>query len=238
MCTKGRRHIILKRGITLKEDRNQNLLGPMFTEESFREESFREWRRLNKVYEFAIKEISTKINILIEEFKVFHEESPVEHIKTRVKEPRSIVAKLRKLGHDPTPENAKEYLNDIAGIRIVCSYSTDVYRIFEMLCNQSDIKLLKFKDYIKNPKESGYQSLHMIIAIPVFLSDGPMEVKVEIQIRTIAMDFWASLEHKLHYKYYDVAPEHIENELRDCAKLISELDHRMLRIKTDIDEFE
>lgn len=201
------------------------------------EEYFREWRKLTKLYEFAIDEIHTKIKILTEEFKIFHHESPVEHIKTRVKEPRSIVNKLSRRGIDPTPDNARKHLTDIAGIRIVCAFTSDIYRIFNMLKSQDDIKLVQYKDYIENPKENGYQSLHMIVAIPVYLSDGPMSLHVEIQLRTIAMDFWASLEHKLRYKYYDQSPDHIAKELKECAHIINDLDSRMLRIKYEIDHY-
>lgn len=205
---------------------------------NYPEEYSSQWRKLTKLYEFAIEEVATKLRILTEEFKIFHSVSPVEHIKTRVKEPRSIVTKLKKKGIEPTPENAMKHLHDIAGVRIVCSFTSDIYKIYDMLTKQDDIKLLASKDYIENPKESGYQSLHMIIAIPVFLSDGPVEVKVEIQLRTIAMDFWASLEHKLKYKYYDSAPKHISNELRECADIINDLDSRMLRIKYEIDHYD
>lgn len=205
---------------------------------SYPEEYARQWRKLTKLYEFAIEEIYTKLKILTQEFQIFHNETPVEHIKTRVKEPRSIVNKLKKKGLTPNPENAMKYLNDIAGIRIVCSFTSDIYRICDMLKRQDDIEVLKFKDYIEEPKESGYQSLHMIVAIPVFLSEGPVQVKVEIQLRTIAMDFWASLEHKLHYKYVSRAPSHISRELKECADLINDLDSRMLRIKYEIDNYD
>ncbi|MDA3845629.1 MAG: GTP pyrophosphokinase family protein [Vallitaleaceae bacterium] len=203
----------------------------------FEEDIFQEWHKLIKLYEFAIDEVYTKLKILTEELKVFYNEVPVEHIKTRVKEPRSIIRKLTRLGVEPTPENAMIHLNDIAGIRIVCSYTSDIYKIFEMLKEQNDLKLIKYKDYVESPKEGGYQSLHMIVTIPVFLSDGPVDVKVEIQIRTIAMDFWASLEHKLKYKNYDKAPKHIKDELLECAHIINDLDSRMLRIKYEIDNY-
>lgn len=209
----------------------------MKKEHKMSQEEMLEWRKLTKLYEFGVHEIHTKIKILIEELFVFYQESPVEHIKTRVKTPQSIIKKLERRNIDATPENAKEYLTDIAGIRIICSFTSDIYKIFEMLENQNDIKLIKYKDYIQSPKKSGYQSLHMIISIPVFLSNGEVDVPVEIQIRTIAMDFWASLEHKLKYKYEEKAPKHIEDELRDCAMRINDLDSRMLRIKFEIDNF-
>lgn len=210
----------------------------MNREDTFNDKNIKEWRQLIKLYEFAVHEIHTKIKILTEELYVFHQESPMEHIKTRVKTPQSIIKKLEKRNIEPTPENAKKHLTDIAGIRIICSFTSDIYKIFEMLENQKDIELVMYKDYISNPKKSGYQSLHMIIKIPVFLSDGEVEIPVEIQIRTIAMDFWASLEHKLKYKYDHKAPKHIEDELRDCATRINDLDSRMLRIKYEIDNFD
>jgi putative GTP pyrophosphokinase len=206
-------------------------------QEEYNEEYIREWRKMVKLYEFAVEEIHTKIRILTQEFRIFHDETPVEHIKTRVKERKSIVNKLRSKGIEPTPENAIKHLNDIAGIRIICSFTSDIYRIFDMLRQQDDIRLLHYKDYIEYPKMNGYQSLHMIVGIPVFLSNGPVEVKVEIQLRTIAMDFWASLEHKLKYKYYNDAPKHIADELKECAHIINDLDSRMLRIKYEIDNF-
>lgn len=202
------------------------------------EENLKEWRNLRTMYEFAVKEINTKIEILTKEFKLFHDTSPVEHVKTRIKEPKSIYKKLVSKKLDPTPENAKKHLTDIAGVRIVCSFTSDIYQMFDMLKRQDDITLIEYKDYIENPKLSGYQSLHMIVSLPVFLSDGPVQMPVEIQIRTIAMDFWASLEHKLNYKYYDNAPEHISKELRDCADIINDLDSRMLRIKYEIDNYD
>ena len=209
----------------------------MENEQIFKDEYSNEWRKLTKLYEFGVQEIHTKIKILTEELYVFYRQAPVEHIKTRVKTPQSIIRKLKKRNIKPTPENAKKYLTDIAGIRIICSFTSDIYKIFEMLENQNDIQLIKYKDYIENPKKSGYQSLHMIISIPVFLSNSKVDVPVEIQIRTIAMDFWASLEHKLKYKYDEKAPIHIEDELRDCAMRINDLDSRMLKIKNEIDNF-
>lgn len=202
------------------------------------EETIAQWRKMQTLYEFAIKEIYTKIDILTKEFKIFHDLSPVEHVKTRIKEPKSIRKKLISKGIEPTPENARKHLTDIAGVRIVCGFTSDIYQMFELLKNQDDLELITFKDYIENPKPSGYQSLHMIVSIPVFLSDGPVDMHVEIQIRTIAMDFWASLEHKLRYKYYNEAPKHIAEELKECAHIINDLDSRMLRIKYEIDNFD
>ena len=127
-----------------------------------------------------------------------------------------------------------EHVNDIAGIRVICSFTSDIYRVAEMIGNQNDIKVLSIKDYIKNPKESGYKSYHMLVTVPIFLSDKMVNAKVEIQIRTVAMDFWASLEHKIHYKFEGNAPEHIKNELKECARMVSDLDARMLALNDEI----
>ena len=169
-----------------------------------------------------------------DEFQHVHRYNPIEHIKSRIKSSESIVKKLRKYGYESTIENMVEYVNDIAGVRIICSFTTDIYRIAEMLTNQSDIKVISIKDYIKNPKDSGYKSYHMIVSVPIYLSDRIVETKVEIQIRTVAMDFWASLEHKIHYKFEGKAPAHFQEELFQCAQMVSELDARMLALNEEI----
>ena len=128
------------------------------------------------------------------------------------------------------------YINDIAGVRLICSFTSDIYRLAEMIGNQSDLKVLSIKDYIKNPKESGYKSYHMLVSVPIFLSDSVVDTKVEIQIRTIAMDFWASLEHKIYYKFEGNAPDYISRDLRECAKMVSELDEKMLQLNEAIQE--
>ena len=151
-----------------------------------------------------------------------------------MKTSESIVKKLKKKGYESTIENMVEHVNDIAGIRVICSFTSDIYRVAEMIGNQNDIKVLSIKDYIKNPKESGYKSYHMLVTVPIFLSDKMVNAKVEIQIRTVAMDFWASLEHKIHYKFEGNAPEHIKNELKECARMVSDLDARMLALNDEI----
>lgn len=196
------------------------------------------WKEVILVYNSALKEISTKLEILNDEFQHVHRYNPIEHIKSRIKTSESIVKKLKKNGYESTIENMVKYVNDIAGIRIICSFTTDIYRIAEMLTNQSDIKVLSVKDYIKNPKASGYKSYHMIATIPIYLSDRIVDVKVEIQIRTVAMDFWASLEHKIHYKFEGNAPYHIKDELFECARMVSELDAKMLSLNEEIQEIE
>ena len=158
------------------------------------------WDTVIFIYNAALKEIGTKIDILNDEFQHRHKYNPIEHVKSRLKQPESIVKKLKKHGYESTIENMVKYINDIAGIRITCSFTSDIYRIAEMIANQDDLTVLSIKDYIKYPKESGYQSYHMIVTVPIFLSDSVIDTKVEIQIRTIAQDFWATLEHKIYYK--------------------------------------
>ncbi|MBO5551485.1 MAG: hypothetical protein J5966_05955, partial [Lachnospiraceae bacterium] len=158
------------------------------------------WQTVTLLYNSALKEIGTKLEILNDEFQHVHRYNPIEHIKSRIKTAESIVKKLKKRGYESTIENMVKFVNDIAGIRVICSFTSDIYRIAEMLAGQNDIKVLSIKDYIKNPKESGYKSYHMIVTVPIYLSDGAVDTKVEIQIRTVAMDFWASLEHKINYK--------------------------------------
>ena len=192
------------------------------------------WMEVTLVYNSALKEIGTKLEILNDEFQQVHRYNPIEHIKSRMKTSESIVKKLKKKGYESTIENMVEHVNDIAGIRVICSFTSDIYRVAEMIGNQNDIKVLSIKDYIKNPKESGYKSYHMLVTVPIFLSDKMVNAKVEIQIRTVAMDFWASLEHKIHYKFEGNAPEHIKNEFKECARMVSDLDARMLALNDEI----
>ncbi|MBR1670253.1 MAG: GTP pyrophosphokinase family protein [Butyrivibrio sp.] len=192
------------------------------------------WEEVNLLYNAALKQITTKIEILNEEFQEVHRYNPIEHIKARAKSPESIVKKLKKNGYESTIENMVRYVNDIAGIRIICSFTSDIYRIAEMISNQKDIRVLRVKDYIMNPKKSGYRSYHMIVSLPVYLSDRIVNVKVEIQIRTVAMDFWASLEHKIQYKFEGEAPARINAELLECATMVSNLDEKMLRLNEEI----
>jgi len=192
------------------------------------------WTEVILVYTAALKEIGTKLEILNDEFKHVHRYNPIEHIKSRIKTSESIVKKLKRHGYESTIENMVQYVNDIAGVRVICSFTSDIYRIAEMISNQNDIKILSIKDYIKNPKESGYKSYHMLVSIPIFLSDRKVDTKVEIQIRTVAMDFWASLEHKIRYKFEADAPQHIKDELVECARMVSDLDARMLSLNDEI----
>ena len=192
------------------------------------------WKEVMLIYSSALKQISTKLEILNDEFQHVHRYNPIEHIKSRVKTPESIVKKLKKHGYESTIQNMVEYVNDIAGIRVICSFTSDIYQIAEMIRNQSDIKVISIKDYIVNPKKSGYKSYHMLVTIPVYLSDRIVDTKVKIQIRTVAMDFWASLEHKINYKFEGNAPDHIRNELVECARMVAELDERMLSLNEEI----
>ncbi|MDO4474371.1 MAG: GTP pyrophosphokinase family protein [Eubacteriales bacterium] len=192
------------------------------------------WKTVMFLYSAAIKEVGTKLEILNDEFHHVHQYNPIEHIKTRIKTPESIVKKLKKNGYEITIENMIKNINDIAGVRLICSFTSDIYKLAEMIGNQSDLKVLAIKDYIKNPKESGYKSYHMIVSVPIFLSDSVVDTKVEIQIRTIAMDFWASLEHKIYYKFEGNAPEYISRELKECAEMVSSLDEKMLSLNEAI----
>lgn len=192
------------------------------------------WQEVTLVYNAALRQIETKMAILNDEFQHVHRYNPIEHIKARMKTPESIVKKLKRNGYESTIDNMVKHINDIAGIRIICSFSSDIFRIAEMISDQRDIKVIGVKDYITYPKASGYKSYHMIVTVPVYLSDRIVDTKVEIQIRTVAMDFWASLEHKIHYKFEGDAPEHIKAELVECAKMVSDLDARMLSLNEEI----
>ena len=193
------------------------------------------WEEVVLIYNSALKEVGTKLEILNDEFQHMHQYNPIEHIKSRIKTPQSIVKKLKKNNYESTIENMVKYVNDIAGIRVICSFISDIYRIAEMLIKQKDIRVISVKDYIQNPKPSGYKSYHLIITIPIFLSDRIVDAKVEIQIRTVAMDFWASLEHKLGYKRKGDNTEEIVRQLKVCADSIEELDYQMQEIRNKID---
>ncbi|MBR4732462.1 MAG: GTP pyrophosphokinase family protein [Lachnospiraceae bacterium] len=197
-------------------------------------EGIESWNEVMLVYNAALKQVQTKMEILNDEFQHVHQYNPIEHIKARIKTPESIVKKLKRTGKESTIQNMIEYVNDIAGIRVICSFSSDIYRIAAMIKEQKDIKVLLTKDYITYPKASGYRSYHMIVTVPVYLSDRIVDTKVEIQIRTVAQDFWASLEHKIHYKFEGEAPEHIRSELVECARMVSDLDARMLALNEEI----
>jgi putative GTP pyrophosphokinase len=200
----------------------------------FLQDGIDSWETAMFLYNSALKEVGTKLEILNDEFVHIHNYNPIEYIKSRIKTPESIVKKLRRGGYESTIENMIEHVNDIAGIRVVCSFTSDIYRLSEMIGKQNDLTVVSVKDYIKNPKESGYKSFHMLVTVPIFLSDRVVNMKVEIQIRTIAMDFWASLEHKIYYKFEGNAPDYISRDLRVCAGIVSNLDTKMLQLNEAI----
>ncbi|WP_429917677.1 GTP pyrophosphokinase [Lederbergia citrisecunda] len=185
-------------------------------------------------YKFAIDEVNTKLNILKEEFQYIHDYNPIEHSISRVKSPESILKKAYRKNCGLSLAAIKENIQDIAGIRITCSFISDIYKVSEMITKQRDITVIERKDYIQNPKPNGYQSLHLIIKIPVFMSDRVEHTFVEIQIRTIAMDFWASLEHKIYYKFNKEVPERITRELKEAAVSATELDKKMERLHEEV----
>lgn len=197
-------------------------------------EAIREYGKLMAYYRCAIMEIETKFNVLNEEFSLQYDRNPINSIKSRLKKPKSIRDKLEKQGLPFTVEAIENNLNDIAGIRVICSFPHDVYMLADALLNQDDITLIRKKDYIKNPKETGYRSLHLIVTVPIFLAEEKRLMKAEIQLRTIAMDFWATLEHQMKYKKDVEFTKEMENELILCADLSSELDERMDTLRRNI----
>lgn len=200
-------------------------------------EELSEWRDLMLLHRFALDEVNTKLKILNEEFQFIHDYNPVEHIKSRIKSLESIGAKLEKKELEITPTNARTHVHDIAGIRVTCSFVSDIFKIHDMLANQDDITILRVKDYVTNPKPNGYRSLHLLCELPIFLTNRSERMTVEIQIRTIAMDFWASLEHKIYYKYQQEAPQELLDELKEAADMISFLDDKMKKLDTQIDAY-
>ena len=189
-------------------------------------------------YRAAIKEVRTKIEILSEDFAVRHDYNPIHHMERRLKSPESIEEKLQRYGKEISIESARENIMDIAGIRVVCNFIDDVYAIADMLMEQNDITLIAKKDYIENPKDNGYRSLHLVLSVPVFLLNGCESVPVEVQIRTVAMDFWASLEHQLRYKKGKELPTKINFELKACAEVSAKLDKRMQGLFDEINTME
>ena len=208
--------------------------GVSMTKESGGFDQIDQWKSTMFLYSSALKSINTKIEILNNEFIQLYNYNPIEHVKSRIKEPKSIVKKLKRQGHEVTLENMLKYIKDIAGIRIICSFTQDIYRIADMLAKQSDLRVVELTDYLTHPKVSGYRSYHMLVAVPVHLSDRVVDITVEVQIRTIAQDFWASLEHKIYYKFEGSAPEYISRDLRACAEFVAELDEKMLSLNEAI----
>lgn len=197
-----------------------------------------EYKEMQMAYTCAIKEIQTKFEILSMEFNVKHKRNPINSITSRLKGTESIIQKLLKKNLQVSLESIEKHIHDMAGIRIICSYIDDIYLIADALLKQDDIKLIDKKDYIKNPKSNGYRSLHLIVQVPVFLSNVKKELKVEVQIRTIAMDFWANLEHQIKYKKQIANQETIVEELLECANIINKTDEKMLELRKQIESAE
>ena len=214
----------------------ENKLISLFdSKDTYSREKALTFHKLMAYYRCALMEVETKFNVLNEEYSLEYDRNPISSIKTRLKSPISIKEKLERKGHPVTTESIEEHLNDVAGIKVICSFPEDVYALANALLRQDDIMLIKKKDYIKKPKANGYRSLHLIVAVPIFLSCEKRIMKVEIQLRTIAMDFWASLEHQLRYKKDTEFTEDMMKELYECAKVSADLDMRMdaLRKKCD-----
>ncbi|MBO6115570.1 MAG: GTP pyrophosphokinase family protein [Ruminococcus sp.] len=210
--------------------------GPAAQEQVAR--TFSEFVDLAHLYESAIEVVKTYLGILDSEFSIKYQRNPIHDIKSRMKSAESIIGKLQKKGIPLTPENARKNLLDIAGIRVTCYYISDIYVLAEMLSHRDDFTVIKQKDYIKNPKPSGYRSYHMIINVPVYLAAQKKYAPVEIQIRTIAMDFWASLEHQLRYKTSAAITPEISAELKECAERIAQTDMQMQKLYMDINGLE
>ncbi len=199
-------------------------------------QTFYDFLELQHLYDSAIEVVKTHLNILDNEFSVKFKRNPIHSIESRLKSPESIISKLRKKGLPITTETARKNLLDMAGIRVVCCYINDIYTIADLLSRRDDFEVLKKKDYIRSPKPSGYRSYHMVINVPVYLSTGKQYAPVEVQIRTIAMDFWASLEHELRYKTSGDIPPSLSDQLRECAERIADTDMQMQEIFSKLDE--
>lgn len=209
---------------------------PSDTEHIFDHES--NYQEVMMRYHCAILEMRTKIEVLSTEMSVRYRRNPIEFIESRLKTPTSVSRKLKKMGHEVTVENMETYLSDIAGIRVLCAYIDDIYEIARMLARQKDVQIITVKDYIKNPKSNGYRSYHLIVEIPVNFSDSAQPVRCEIQIRTIAMDFWATLDHDMQYKKQVEDSDKIMQELKECAEIIHQTDEKMMRLRERIHRIE
>lgn len=203
-------------------------------------EQGQKFQELMMMYECAIKEVRTKIEVLNEEFKITRMCNPIDNIESRIKKPISIFEKAQRKGYAMNFSSIMENMNDIAGIRVICPFIEDIYTVAGMITNQDDLRVVSVKDYIKNPKPNGYRSFHLVVEVPIFLSTGKYPIKVEVQLRTIAMDFWASLEHQIHYKKFDgaVTPEEqiVVNELKECADTIYATDRKMENIRLKLEK--
>lgn len=197
-------------------------------------ESAMQMQQMMMLYESGIREIKTKLDILNDESRISGKPNPIDSIKSRIKSPRSIIGKLKRRGFPITLQSMIDNLNDIGGIRVICPFIEDIYTVADMLMRQDDLTLIERKDYIANPKPNGYRSLHLILQVPIFLAERTQPVRIELQIRTMAMDFWASLEHQLRYKSGVEVPEHISEDLKKCADVISATDEEMQRIAKEL----
>ena len=203
--------------------------------ENFLNEAKR-FQELIMMYSCAIREVKTKLEVLNDDLAVRNQRNPIQMIKSRVKKPGSIIEKLQRRGYPITIQSVYDNLYDVAGIRVICSFVDDIYQVAEMLARQDDVTVLTVKDYIRCPKDNGYRSYHMIIEVPVYFSDRKEKMRVEVQIRTIAMDFWASLDHQMKYKKDLEDSTEISEELKECAEIIAQTDLKMLSIRRKIDE--
>ena len=189
------------------------------------------YRELMSYYRCAMMEVETKFNVLNEELSLQYDRNPIETIKTRLKSPESILEKLHRKNHPVTVDSIEQNLNDVAGVRVICAFPSDIYQLEEAFLKQDDIRLVERKDYIAKPKSNGYRSLHLIVEIPIFLHDHKRLMRVEVQFRTISMDWWASLEHKIRYKKGLQESDHVDQELFECAQMSAELDSRMEKLQ-------
>lgn len=224
---------LIQQEVKLPASIEKNISNP----EDFYKTAF-EFQQIMMIYESAIKQLQTKLDILNKENKISGRRNPIETVKSRIKSPQSIAGKLQKKQLPITFESMQKNLNDIAGVRVICPYISDIYSVRDTLLKQPDITLLEEKDYIKEPKESGYRSLHLVVQIPVYLSETTHNVKVEIQLRTIAMDFWACLEHELHYKTTANVPDSVRRELFRVAETIAITDREMEEIAIELQHLE
>ena len=193
-----------------------------------------QWKTLMLLYNAALQEVQTRVNVLNDEFNNINYNNPFEQLNAFIKSRESIVKKLKRLGFEATIDNMYRELHDIAGIRIICSFTSDIYYLAAAIARQDDMEVEMVKDYIAHPKPNGYRSYHMVVVVPIYLSSGRVQMRVEIQIRTIAMDFWASLEHKIHYKFEGAAPAHMRESLKECADMAALLDKQMLSLNESL----
>ncbi len=207
---------------------------PAVSDQTLIDEEYRElvseYSNIQYLYSAAIQFMNARLEALTNEFRISHKNNPIHHIQSRVKSPASIVRKLRKQGIPVSMTNAKKSLHDLAGVRVICCYIKDIFTIAKLIKSQDDIQVITEKNYIEKPKANGYRSLHLVVDVPVYLSKAKLYVPVEVQIRTVAMDFWASLDHNLHYKAASDVPPFVVDELKKCADIITDTDYRMQQI--------